>query len=290
MAKRIGVLVASGTPHIEAVRLGLRDQGLVEDSDIKLISRAANGDLDRLPELASDIVSAGPEIVIAIGAVTAQAVRLASSRLPMIYAMVIDPAADGFAADLGEPLANVGITTFDSDQADIHVNLLHRLFPELRRVAILADKGVPTCLADANRRAFESHDVGAQTIGIVGSKPNLPEAFARIAQFNADALVVLEHPATGRWCSSIAKLAVRQGLPTLFPRDQANQDGLLAYGTSLIAAARRTSRLLKMKLEGSPPILNPIEVFHRPELVVNRKAAAALGIELQSMHLQELLG
>jgi putative tryptophan/tyrosine transport system substrate-binding protein len=269
--------------HIEAIRQGLRDQGLREGIDVELICRAADGDLDKLPELASDIIGAKPEIVIAIGAVTAQAVRRVSARLPMVYAVVIDPVADGFAAGLGEPHLNSGITTFDPGQADTHVKLLRRFLPNLRRVAILADQGMSTCLSDANRRAFESQDVETQTIGIAGPDPDLAEAFAGMAQFRADALIVLEHPATGVYGASIGKLATSQVLPTLFARDHANQDSLLAYGTSLITAARQTPRLLKRILDCSPPTINLIERFHFPELLVNQKAATALGIESQSI-------
>jgi putative tryptophan/tyrosine transport system substrate-binding protein len=129
MAARIGVLVASGARHIEAVRQGVRDKGLLEGTDVELICRAANGALDKLPELAADIVSAKPDVVIAIGAVTAQAVRRASSGHPMIYAVVIDPDADGFAAGLGEPRLNTGITTFDRGQADTHVKLFRQFLP-----------------------------------------------------------------------------------------------------------------------------------------------------------------
>jgi putative tryptophan/tyrosine transport system substrate-binding protein len=282
MVTIIGMLAASGTPHIEAIRLGLRDHGLIENVDVKLVSRVANGDLGCLPDLVSDVLSVEPEIVIAVGAVSAQALRRARPRLPMVYVVVIDPAADGLARRSGKPLDHhtTGITTFDSDQAGVHARLLDRILPKLRRIAILADNSVSTCLADANKRAFRSRGVETRTIGIAGPIPDLPEAFARIAQFQAEALVVLEHPTTGIWRSSIARLALRQGLPTLFARDHANQEGLLAYGTSLLAAARRAPRLLKAMLDGKPGADNLIEHFRRPELLVNRTAAAAIDLTL----------
>ncbi len=290
MATTIGILAASGMSHIEAIRLGLHDQGLVEDVDVKLISRVANGDLRHLPELVSDVLSAGPEIVIAVGAVTAQAVRRARPKLPMVYAVVIDPVADGLAQRSGKALDHsAGITTFDPNQADVHVKLLDRILPKLHCIAILADNSVSPCLADANRRAFRSRGVETRMIGIAGPNPDLLEAFARISKFQADALVVLEHPTTGIWRSSIARLALNQRLPTLVARDHASQEELLAYGTSLVAAARRAPRLLRAMLDGKASTENLVEYFRRPELLVNRTLAAAIGPTLPERLSEELL-
>jgi putative tryptophan/tyrosine transport system substrate-binding protein len=285
----IGVLAASGVDHVEAIKQGLRDQGISEDADIKLISRVANGHLSRLPALASEIVAAEIDILVAIGAVTAKAARRAAADLPIIFSMVVDPLVDGFAST-DRPTDNwTGITTFLPTQAETHVRLLGRLLPELRRVALLGDEGVSKCLANANMEAFRNAGMEVRLVEIAGPQPDLTATFAAIADFKADALVVLEHPTNGIWRSCIAKIATRDHLPTMFAWDHRNDDGLMAYGTSLRAATRQVPRLLKKVLEGASPASVPIETFQRPEFSINRRTAAMLEIALPSEFLENPL-
>jgi putative tryptophan/tyrosine transport system substrate-binding protein len=221
--------------------------------------------------LRPELLAARVDVIAAIGAVSADAVRRVSSTVPIVYAVVIDPLIDGFASHLNN---SVGITTFDPDQAKMHVSLLQQVRPDLRRVAVLADQGASPCLAQINVRAFGSRGIEAYVVGISGPRPDLAQAFASIDRFRSEALVVLEHPTNGTCRSRIATLANETGLPSLFPRDYANAGGLMAYGTSLRAATRQLPERLRRLLEGQ---VSPVVRFHHPELLINRNAARAQG-------------
>lgn len=276
----IGVLAAGGSHHIASFKEGLGALGFVEGISVKLETHAAAGDLDKLASFAEQ-VRGGVDLVAAIGAVTAHAVRRAARDIPIIYAVVIDPVSDGLAEASGQPRDNMtGVTTFDPCQAGTHIGLLRSVAPRLERIAVLADRGVSDLLATANIRAIDELALHAHIFRISGPVPDLDGVFAAMERERAEALIVLEHPVNAAHRARIAEHAMARRLSTVFARDYADAGGLFCYGTSLRRAAHRLARYAKRILDGSTPGDLPIESFHQHELVVNSRTARDLGLAL----------
>ena len=210
---------------------------------------------------------------------TARAARKATTDIPIVYAVVVDPVSDGLATINRQPFGNMtGMTTYDPDQARMHIALLRSVKPDLSRIALLADSGVSNCLVEVHSAAMREARVRPQVVHIAGPDPDLIGAFAAMQREEADALVVLEHPVNGANSARIAELALVRCLPTGVARAQADAGGLFAYGTSLRDAAYQMARYASRILRGTEPSDLPVETFHRAELVVNMRTARSLGL------------
>jgi putative tryptophan/tyrosine transport system substrate-binding protein len=148
---QVGIIVAGSVCPIEGLKSGLRDLGWVEGKGISFQVRAAEGQLRLLPQFV-EMVNLGVDLIAVIGAVTVRAVRQATSRIPIVFAVVVEPIGDGLATHLERPGRNVtGVTTFDPRQAMVQLELLRAANPNLERVAILSDLGVSDCMSSSNR-------------------------------------------------------------------------------------------------------------------------------------------
>ena len=132
--RRIGIIVAGSPYPMDGFKLRLRDLGWIEDEGIHFELRAAEGQLHLLPKFALEMVSLGVDLIAVIGAVTVRAVRQATSTLPIVFAVVVEPIGDGLASNLEHPGGNVtGVTTFDPEQAAEQLQFLKALDPSLER-------------------------------------------------------------------------------------------------------------------------------------------------------------
>jgi len=237
---------------MEGFKLGIRDLGWLEGENISFELRAAEGELRRLPEFAKEMVSAGVDAIAVIGAVTARAVRQATSSISIVFAVVVEPISDGLADNLQRPGGNVTwVTTFDPEQAGRQLKLLKAVSPGLERVAILSDRGVSECLSNSNRQAAQDLGLQAHIIRVEGPSPEQEKALAGMDQERAGALVVLEEPINHPNRKTIADLAAVRRLPTVSPISMADAGGLFQYGTSLREAAQHMARYVDRILEGS---------------------------------------
>lgn len=276
---RIGIIVAGPARPIEGFKEGLAEAGWVEGRNVSFELRAAQGQLDRLPGFAAEMVGLDVDVIAVIGAITVRVVRQATSTIPIVFSVVVEPVGDGLATDLRRPGGNVtGVTSFDPDQARTQLELLELVKPSLVRVAILSDRGVSECLSRSNREAARLLGMAPQVLRVAGPAPDYEAAFASMDRERAEALVVLEEPINAACREQIADLALAHRLPTVFPREQADAGGLFGYGTSLRAAARAMAPNVDRILKGARPGDLPIEAARRHELVVNRSTAAKLGV------------
>ena len=275
----VGIMAAGAPGPVENFKTGMRDCGFVEGETVRYELRVAHGDAAKLPHFADELVRASVNLMAVVGAVTARAARSATQDVPIVYAVVVDPVSDDLATLPGQPLSNMtGVTTFDPNQAPMHLALLRTVNPALARIAILADDGVSDCLCNANTRAADEIEVRSHVVRIAGPDPDLASVFAAMLNEGAEALVVLEHPINGANARRIAELSLAHGLPTVVARAQAESGGLFGYGTSLRFAANQMARLASSILRGNRPSDLPVETFHRPELVVNMQTARGLGL------------
>jgi len=192
---QVGIIVAGDTPPIEGFKEGLRALGWVEGKDVTLELRAAYGALDRLPQHASEVVGLGVDVIAVIGAVTVRAVRQATTRIPIVFSIVVEPIGDGMATNLERPGGNVtGVTTFDPEQARTQLAFLRAVNPNLERVAILSDLGVSKCMSDSNLRAARELGLKPHLVRVKGPAPGYAEVFRTFEREQAQALIVLEEP------------------------------------------------------------------------------------------------
>ncbi|MER8504546.1 MULTISPECIES: ABC transporter substrate-binding protein [unclassified Mesorhizobium] len=279
----IGIITAGPGGPIEGFKEGLRELGFAEGRSIRFEQRSANGDLGRLPTLATELVRLNVDLIAVIGAVTARAVQKATTELPVVYSVVVDPVSDGLAASLEKPGGNMtGVTSFDPNQARTHVELLRAVLPALSRIAILSDQGVSDCLSASNAGAIQEFGLNPQVLRIIGPQPDLDGAFAAMDRELVEALIVLEEPNIAALRARIAELALARRLPTIFAREQIDAGGLFCYGTSLRSATYHMALCAKKILDGKSPRDIPIQTLSQHELVVNLQTARKLGLTVPS--------
>jgi putative ABC transport system substrate-binding protein len=239
---RVGVLLNRNnpSPETESLRTGFTQLGYVEGTNVVYEVRAAEGQLDRLPGFAAELVSKGVDVIVSYGGPPTNAARKATTTIPIVFTLVADPVAIGAAATLERPGGNLtGVTNNDPELPVRHMALLKEMIPKLARVAIFSDADIPG--ADANGLApIDRTNVAAaraagltpQLLKLRGPKPDFDAAFKAMASEGAGALVVLEVPAVFAIPKTVAELATARRIPTMLWGGQADAGGLMSYGTS----------------------------------------------------------
>jgi putative ABC transport system substrate-binding protein len=276
----VGVLLAGDRsyPSFASFLAGLRELGHVEGRTFTMAARFADGQLDRLPALAAELVTLGVDVIAVVGAVTFWAARRETSHIPIVFSVVIDPVAAGMVAHGPRPEGNVtGVTSFDPGQARSQIRILKETLPGLSRLAILGDAGVPDILPNLYKAAAEADHLSPHVILLTGAD-DLQGAFAAFRDRGADALLSLEVPRTSTYGRRISDMATEALMPTMFGRDLARYEPMLAYGTSLSAAARRMAGMVDQILKGVDVASLPVQSVTQHELVINLTIARALGV------------
>ncbi len=280
---RVGFLAPQGRslPLFDAFRQGLADLGYVEGRTVVIEPRFAEGQYERFPDLFAELVRLKLDVLAVTGAVTARAAKKAVTDIPIVFAVVVDPVADDVVATLERPGGNLtGVTSFDPQQATKQFELLREVIPGLRRVAILGDQGVSEALMRASEQQARALGIQSQRFRVAAPNPDLEGAFAAMKPEHADALLVLEEPVPGVYAKTIAELAAKDRIPTMFAPSRVAAGGLIAYGTSQTEAIRRMAAYVDRILKGAKPDELPVETVTRYELVVNLKTAKEIGLTI----------
>ena len=218
---RVGIILNDGPgPVFDALRQGLAELGYVEGRNIVIEGRFAEGHLDRVPELAAELIGLNVDVIVSLGAVGAQAARKASTTIPIVFVGAIDPIAVGFAVTLERPGSNItGITSFDPQQATKQFALLKEVMPNLTRVAILSDEDIPR--VDGWNPLEKANDTAARGNGPAASmaqgerSPSGPRGSLRRDEGRARrGLLVLDAPVPIIHQKRVAELAAKYRLPT----------------------------------------------------------------------------
>ena len=285
---RVGVLMNRGSPspQTETLRKGLAQLGYVEGTNIIYEIRAADGQLDRLPGFAADLVSKGVDVIVAYGGPPTNAARNATKTIPIVFSLVADPVAIGAATTLARPGRNLtGITTSDPELPVRHMALLKEMMPKLARVAILTDADIPGAdssglapIDRANAAAARAAGLAPQVLKVRGPKPDLDAAFKAMVSEGAEALVVLEVPAVFELAKTVSEMATAHRIPTVVWGGQENSGSVMSYGTSFVTTYPRVPAYVDQILKGAKPAETAVEVFLKHQLVVNLKTARELGL------------
>ena len=285
---RVGVLLNRNnpSPETESLRTGLTQLGYVEGTNVVYEVRPAEGQLDRLPGFAAELVSKGVDVIVSYGGPPTNAARKATTTIPIVFTLVADPVAIGAAATLERPGGNLtGVTNNDPELPVRHMALLKQMIPKLARVAIFSDADIPGADANglapidrANVAAARAADLTPQVLKLRGPKPDFDAAFKAMASEGAEALVVLEVPAVFAIPKTVAELATARRIPTMLWGGQADAGGLMSYGTSYTSTYPRVPVYVDRILKGAKPADTAIEVFSKHQLVINLKTARELGV------------
>jgi ABC-type uncharacterized transport system substrate-binding protein len=283
----IGFLSA-GSPDssalsVAAFRRGLNETGRVEGRNVTIEYRWADGQNDRLPELAADLVRRRVTAIAAPGTTAgALAAKAATTTIPIIFAMGIDPVAAGLVHTLNQPGGNVtGVSTLNVGLGPKRLELLHEVVPAATVVALLVNPTNPgnaeVLLRDAQATAgalgLQVHVLNAKSEG------EMQAAFAALLQLKAGGLVIGPDQFFNSRVEQLAALTVHHTVPAVYEgREFTAAGGLMSYGQSILDSYQLTGVYAGRILNGEKPADLPVQQSTKVELYINLKAAKALGI------------
>jgi ABC-type uncharacterized transport system substrate-binding protein len=279
-----GLPPSQASPSMEAFRQGLRDLGYIEGQNLIIEWRWAEGREERLPDLAAELVRLQVEVIVVGGVAAIRAAQHATSTIPIVMAANYDPVGEGFIASLARPGGNItGLSWLGAELPGKRLEFLKETLPQSTRIAVL---GNPTFAAYETWR--HSLSAAARALGLhlhvleLHRADELESTFAAITSAGADALIVLSDPALidglyGR----IVDLAATSRLPVMYDwRAYVDAGGLMSYGPSMPDMQRRAASYVDKILKGAKPADLPIEQPTTFKLVINLKAAKALGLTI----------
>jgi putative tryptophan/tyrosine transport system substrate-binding protein len=275
------------TDVVAAFRRGLAEAGYVEARNVAIEYRWAEGQRDRLPALAADLVSRKVGVIAATGSpVTAIAAKEATSVIPIVFVVSDDPVKDNLVASINRPGGNAtGVSLLVEALEAKRLGLLHELIPQADVVASLVNPNALNGEAQSRELNEAARAIGVQIhILKVSSDSDFEPAFAAVIQRRAAGLVVTGDPFFFARRQQLIALASRHAVPTIyFWREIAAAGGLMSYGTSLADAYRQVGNYTGRVLKGDRPADLPVLFPTRFELVINLKTAKALGLEIPPM-------
>jgi putative ABC transport system substrate-binding protein len=289
---QIGYL-AYGSPaesanRVNALRIGLRDRGYVEDKNISLVFRWAET-AERLPELAADLVRLKVDLIFAPTSTEVEAVRQKTKTIPIVFANHADPVGVGHVASLARPGGNItGLSVLMTELVTKQLEIMKQALPRMKRIAVLAVSTAPS-----TSPALHAVEAAAQRLGVqvftvpVRRAEDLDGAFATMARERVNGFLALPSPLLRSQRAVVAELALKHRLAGMFgPKDNVEAGGLMSYFSDADDLTRRAATYIDKILKGAKPADLPVEQASRYTLVINLKTAKTLGITIPPSVLQ----
>jgi putative ABC transport system substrate-binding protein len=269
--------------RIEAFRQGLRELGYVEGKNIVIEWRSTEDKPDRLPALATELLSLRVDVIVTGGPSATRAAKGATSTIPIVMSTDPDPVANGFVASLARPGGNItGLATLAPELSGKRLELLKETVPKLSRVAVFGTSTTP-----GNAQNIKETELAARAFGLqlqsldVRAPKDMETAFRAAGKARADSIIVLSGPMVNSHRSQIVDLAVKSRLPAIYPWPEYVEDGgLMSYGPSLTDLFRRAATYVDKILKGRKPADLPVEQPIKFEFIVNLKAAKQIGLTI----------
>ena len=277
---RIGVLVpANPEPFWSEFRTGLRERGFVEGQNIALELRSGEGKLDRLRDLADELVRSKVKMIVAHQTPAVIAARHATSEIPIVMAGAGDPVGTGLISSLARPGGNItGLSATSAETGAKTLDLIRELLPSTRRVGILTNAADPfsQVLADLMENGGRTLGIAIQTIGVHGVRDEIDAAFAAMVSERADAVYV-----QGSLPRKLTiDLALEHRLPPVGVSPYAREGGLISYSANQNEMFHRAAFYVDRILKSVKPADLPVEQPTRFDLAINLKTAKALGLSV----------
>jgi len=275
---------AGAASHLhEAFLHGLRDLGYVEGQNLVMERRDAEGQLDRLPALAAQLVARQVEVIVTWGVPGTRAAQQATSTIPIVMAEAGDPVRTGLVASLARPGGNVtGLSVMDPDLNSKQLQLLKEAAPKISRVAVLYNPTFPASVLSLREVQAAGPALGLAILPMeVRTADELDAQLAVMTSMHADALLTFGDPFTSRHQSRLLDFAATHQWPAAsLWREFVEAGGLLSYGPSLRDLFRRAATYVHKILQGAKPGDLPVEQPMKFDLILNLKTAKALGLTI----------
>ena len=282
----IGFLVSASEQGyawiVGPVREGLKQAGFVEGENLAIEYRWADYHYDRLPKLAAELVQRQVSVIFTTGSiVSALAAKSATSSIPIVFANGSDPVRYGLVASLNRPGGNMtGVTFYNSGLGPKRIGLLREILPKAAIIGILINPKNPNADDDAKDMVEAAQNAGVQVEIINASaESELDEAFAKISQLHADALIVHIDALFNAKFKEIVALAAQHAVPTMYATPQSTEaGGLISYSTDVDDMNRQAGMYIGKILKGAKPADLPVVQPTKFDLRINLKTAKSLGL------------
>jgi putative ABC transport system substrate-binding protein len=284
---RIGFLgftsLSAIAARIEAFQQGLREFGYVEGKNIVVEYRSAEGELDRLPELAAELVRLKVEVIVTSGPSVTRAVKEATTTIPIVMGFDTDPVGNGFVASLARPGGTItGLSVVSPEISGKQLQLLKEIVPKLSHVAVLGASTNP-----GNAQALKEMELAAgaykmqlQYLNVLSPK-DIETAFRDASKGRAGAVLVMASPLIEAHRTQITDLAAKNRLPAIYYAPEfVEAGGFMSYGTSFPDLFRRAATYVDKILKGAKPADLPVEQPKKFEFIINLKAAKQIGLTI----------
>ena len=270
--------------RVRAYRRGLSETGYVEGRNVTIEYRWADGENDRLPSMAVDLVRRGVNVIVTGGTPATLAAKAATTTIPIVFILSTDPVEAGLVASLSRPGGNVtGVTGLNVELAPKKLELLHELLPSATTLAPLVNPTNPIAAENQSRTVAAA----ARTLGLQvhilhsSTEGDFDSVFARFAQTGAGALVIGSDLFFTSRSERLAALGLRHAVPSIYQfREFAEAGGLMSYGGSITDWGHQAGIQTGRILAGVKPADLPVHQATKLELFINLKTAKALGVEV----------
>ena len=287
---RIGFMAGVSPPpaepsrsNIEALRQGLRQFGYIEGKNMIIESRWANGKLDRLPELAAELVGLQVEVIVTGGTPAVIAAKQTTSTIPIVAASADNLVEAGVVASLARPGGNVtGSTRVDADFSAKRLELLKETFPKLSRLAVISHGAL-----GGDQEELEETRTAAAASGVqiesfqVQDSSRFISVYTEMRKKRADALIIFTSSFTSFHRRTLLELAIGSGLPTMCAQAAWIEAGCsMSYGPNLTEFYRHAAYFVDRILKGAKPADLPVERPRKYELIINLKTTNQIGLTI----------
>jgi len=268
---------------VRAFRQGLSETGYVEGRNVAIEYRSADGQYDRLPALAADLVRRKVSVIAATGTPTGLPAKAATTTIPIVFVTGSDPVEQGLVASLNRPGGNLtGATTLAVELGQKRLELLHEVVPTATLIGVLVNPTGPNLKA-----VLRDLQAAARTLGLpihvlhASTERDFDTVFATLVQLRAGALVIGTDTFFNSQSGKLAALTVRHAVPAIYQyREFAAAGGLMSYAGSITDAYRLAGVYTGRILKGEKPSDLPVQQSTKVELFINLKTAKALGITI----------
>jgi putative ABC transport system substrate-binding protein len=269
---------------VQHFRRGLRDAGYFEGRNVVIEWRYAEGDYGRVPAFVDEFIHSNVDVMVMDSTVGSEAAKRATSTIPIVMALVLDPVGSGLINSLSRPGGNITglsmMTTLDLNSK--RLQLLKEVIPQLARVAVMWNTHHPLHRREVNDLKARAPSLGIELSFVaVPTTEQFAPAYSDVSEAKAQALYVIEDPLFFAQRATLLKLAAAARLPTLHDlRRWPEEDALMSYGPDLYDLFRRSAGYVDRILRGAKPADLPVEQPTRFELVINLKTAKALNLSI----------
>ena len=272
------------TPYLAAFREGLREGGFVEGQNVTIEYRWADDHYERLPELAADLVTRRVALIAAAGgSPAALAAKSATTTIPIVFQIGVDPVKAGLVSSLNQPGGNItGFANLALEVGPKRLELLHRLVPNATNIAVLVNPARSNVEAEIKDMQSAANKLGLQlNVLYASTERDFDKVFATSVQLRAGGVVISGDPFFNTRSEELAAMAIHYMVPAIYQfHEFAAAGGLVSYGSSIKNTHREAGIYTARILKGEKPADLPVQEPNKVELIINLKTAKTLGLEI----------